>query len=112
LSNPFAQLQKYPARTQELLGLTYQEWQQLTQKAIAEYEKQQDSLNKSKVRINAPGAGRKPILSPEAEICLCLFYLRQMPTFRLLGIQFAVSKAQANNTVHKWLPILRKINYQ
>ena len=118
LSNPFDYIQKYPERTQGLLGLTYQEWQQLTKRAIAqravaspiaEYEKQQEVLEKSKVRINAQGGGRKAILSKEAEICLCLFYLRQMPTFEVLGIQFDISKTEANDTFHKWLLILRKL---
>ena len=69
LSNPFDYIQKYPERTTRVLGLTYQQWQQLTKSAIAEYEKQQEVLEKSKVRINAQGAGRKTILSKEAEIC-------------------------------------------
>ena len=83
MSNPLDYIQKNPERTQRLLGLTYQQWQQLTKSAIAEYQKQQDILEKSKIRINAPGGGRKPILTLEEEICLCLFYLRQMPTFEV-----------------------------
>ena len=53
------------------------------QRAIAYQEQQQQKLESSKIRINAKGAGRKPILTPEEEICLCLFYLRQMPTFEI-----------------------------
>ncbi|MDJ0589824.1 MAG: hypothetical protein QNJ72_07480 [Pleurocapsa sp. MO_226.B13] len=94
MSNPFDYIQKYPERTQGILGLTYQQWQQLTKKAIAESQKQQDLLEKSKIRINAPGGGRKPILTQESEICLCLFDLRQMPTFEVLGIQFDISKTE------------------
>ena len=109
MSNPFDYIQKYPERTQGLLGLTYQQWQQLTKRAIAEEQEQQNIEEKSKVRINAPGGGRKPILSKESEICLCLFYLRQMPTFEVLGIQFDLSKTEANDTFHKWLQILRKL---
>lgn len=109
MPNPFDYIQKYPERTQRLLGLTDQEWQQLSKGAMAEYEKQQNVREKSKVRINAQGGGRKPILTQESEICLCLFYLRQMPTFEVLGIQFGLSKTEANDTFHKWLLILRKI---
>ena len=109
LPNPLNYIQKNPERTQGLLGVTYQQWQQLTQSAIAEYQKQQDLLEKSKIRINVQGGGRKPILTPESEICLCLFYLRQMPTFEVLGIQFDLSKTEANDTFHKWLQILRKL---
>ena len=78
-------------------------------RAIAYEQKQQNIEEKSKVRINAPGGGRKAILSKEEEICLCLFYLRQMPTFEVLGIQFDISKTQANDTFHKWLSILREL---
>ncbi len=66
-------------------------------------------MEKSQVRINAQGGGRKPILTSEEEIGLCLFYLRQMPTFEILGIQFEISKTEANDTFHKWLQILRKL---
>ncbi len=109
LSNPFDYIQKYPERTKRLLGISYQQWQQLTQSAIAYFKEQQDVLEKSKVRLNAQGGGRKPILTQEKEICLCLFYLRQMPTFEVLGIQFDISKTEANDTFHKWLAVLRKV---
>ena len=32
-----------------------------------------------------------------------------MPTFEVLGIQFELSKTEANDTFHKWLLILRKL---
>lgn len=32
-----------------------------------------------------------------------------MPTFEVLGIQFEISKTEANDTFHKWLQILRKL---
>jgi len=38
-----------------------------------------------------------------------LFYLRQMPTFEVLGLQFGISKTKANDTFHYWLVILREI---
>ncbi len=37
------------------------------------------------------------------------FYIRQMPTFEVLGIHFGISKTEANDTFHKWLPILREL---
>ena len=48
-------------------------------------------------------------MPPEEEIGLCLFYLRQMPTFEINRIQFEISKTEANDTFHKWLPMLRKL---
>lgn len=40
---------------------------------------------------------------------MCLFYLRQIPTFEVLGMIFGVSKTEANETFHYWIKILRKI---
>ena len=62
-----------------------------------------------KIRINQKGGGRKPKLEIKSEVCLCLFYLRQMPTFQVLGMLFGISKAEANDTFHDWIPILRDI---
>ena len=61
------------------------------------------------MRVNALGGGRKAILSTESEIGLCLFYLRHLPTFEILGLQFGISKTSANDIFHYWLKILREI---
>ena len=105
----YSNIEQYPERTTRIFGIDYQKWNQLVKQAIACYKQQQKKLELKKVRINAPGGGRKPILSQEEEIGLCLFYLRQMPTFEVLGMQFGVSKTEANDTFDKWLLILRKI---
>lgn len=109
MTNPVDYIEQHPERTTRIFGVNYQKWNQLVEKARAYSQQQQQKLELTKVRINAPGAGRKPILSEKEEIGLCLFYLRQMPTFEVLGMQFGVSKTEANDTFHKWLLILRKI---
>jgi hypothetical protein len=81
LSNPIDYIEKYPERTMSILGINYQQWKELSQQAIAYQKRQQENRELTKVRINAQGGGRKPILSPDEEVGLCLFYLRQMPTF-------------------------------
>jgi hypothetical protein len=73
------------------------------------HQEQKALLEKNKRRVNAAGGGRKPKLKIEEEICLTLFYLRQMPTFEVLGLQLGISKTEANDTFHYWLGILRKI---
>ncbi|MDJ0690091.1 MAG: transposase family protein [Xenococcaceae cyanobacterium MO_188.B32] len=79
------------------MGISYQQWQQLTRTRALTLQEQQNLLEKSKVRINAQGGGRKPILSKDEEVCLCLFYLRQMPTFEVLEIQLGISNTEAND---------------
>lgn len=109
MTNPVDYIEKYPKRTIRILGISYQEWQELTEVAIAYNQQQQEKSESSKIRINAKGGGRKPILTPEEEIGLCLFYLRQMPTFEILGMHFGISKTEANDTFHKWLTIFREL---
>lgn len=41
------------------------------------------------------GGGRKPKLTLESQIILTLTYLRHLPTFQLLSIQFGVSETVA-----------------
>ncbi len=109
MSNPVDYIEKYPERTIKILGIKYHQWKKLVEKAKSYERQQQEKLELSKVRLNAPGGGRKPILSRKEEIGLCLFYLRQMPTFEVLGIQFGISKTEANYLFHKWLKILRTL---
>ncbi|AUB43093.1 Mobile element protein (plasmid) [Nostoc flagelliforme CCNUN1] len=81
----------------------------LVQQAKLINQEQLAEVERKKVRVNAPGGGRKPKLTLEESVCLCLFYLRQMPTFEILGIHFDVSKTEANDTFHYWIKILRVI---
>ena len=64
MSNPVDYIETYPERTKRLLGISYQQWKELTIIAIAYDKQQQEKLESSKVRINAKGGGRKPLLKP------------------------------------------------
>ena len=109
MSNPVDYIEKYPERIKRLLAISHQEWQELTKQAIAHAQQQQEKLESSKIRINAKGGGRKPLLTQKEEIGLCWFYLRQMPTFEVNRIHFDISKTEANDTFHKWLLIFREL---
>ncbi|MBD2607037.1 transposase family protein [Scytonema hofmannii FACHB-248] len=105
----FDYIQKYPSRTKQILGISYEQFQALLQSALKEHLQIQKEKEKQKVRINYPGGGRKEILSISEQICLCLFYLRQIPTFEILGMLFGVSKSEAHVTFHYWIKIIREI---
>lgn len=92
--------------TQRLIGLAYEELQQLLPNAERLHHEKQALLEAKKVRIIAGGGGRKPKLSLPEQIILTLVYLRHMTTFQLLGIQFGVSESTANDTFNYWLPHL------
>ena len=109
MKNPFHYIQQYPKRTKQLLGISHEQFQQLLVQAEARHRQQQAAKEKNKVRLNAKGGGCKPKLCLGEEVCLCLFYLRQLPTFEVLGLHFGISKTEANDTFHYWLKLLREL---
>lgn len=109
MSNPINYIHKYPHCSKRILGISYKQFFQLVQQATLRQSQESQCIEQTKMRINASGGGRKPILSTESEIGLCLFYLRHLPTFEVLGLQFGISKTSANDIFHYWLKILREI---
>ncbi|WP_347606176.1 helix-turn-helix domain-containing protein [Trichormus azollae] len=74
--------------------------------AEIQHEKLQTDIGSKKIRINQKGGGRKPKLEIREKVCLCLFYLRKMPTFEVLGLHFGISKTEGKDTFHYYLEIL------
>ena len=107
--NPIDYIHKYPHRSKQILGISYRQFSQLVQQASLRQSQQRLRLEQTKIRLNTPGGGRKPILSTEGGVGLCLFYLRHLPTFEILGLQCGVSKTSANDIFHYWLEILREL---
>jgi hypothetical protein len=101
----FDYIQKYPSRAKHLLGISYDQFIDLVNCAKKCHEKEQFKLEQSKVRIHRSGGGRKELLSIPEQVCLCVFYLRQIPTFEVLGMMFGISKTEANDTFHYWRKI-------
>jgi hypothetical protein len=109
MSNISEYIQNNPHESQRLLGLKYEQLQQLLEKAIELHNQKQQLVESRKIRIILGGGGRKPKLSPTEQIILTLTYLRQLTTFQLLGIQFGVSETTANDIFNYWLPILGEL---
>lgn len=109
MSNPINYIHKYPQRSKRILGISYKQFLQLVQQATLRQSQESQRIEQTKMRVNASGGGRKRILSTKSEIGLCLFYLRHLPTFEVLGLQFGISKTSANDIFHYWLKILREI---
>jgi hypothetical protein len=105
----FDYIQKYPLRTKQILGMSYEQLQSLLNCALNRHQEIRARQESQKIRINASGGGRPGKLLREEQVCLCLFYLRQMPTFEVLGMLFGISKTEANDTFHDWIPIIRDI---
>ena len=77
--------------------------------ATEKHQQKQAEIEQAKTRINARGGGRKPGISIREGGCLCLVYLRQKPTFEILGLLFDISRTKAHETFHYWIDILRDI---
>jgi len=105
----FDYIQNYPHRAKQILGISYEQLQSLLNCVIQRHQEIKTKQESRKIRINAAGGGRPEKLVIQEQVCLCLFYLRQMPTFQVLGMLFGVSKTEANDTFHYWIPILRDI---
>lgn len=98
-----------PQETQRLVGVKYEQLEQLIKQAIALHTQKQQEVEAQKTRIINKGGGRKVKLSTAEQILLTLVYLRQLTTFQLLGIQFGVSESTANDTFNYWFPLLQEI---
>lgn len=98
-----------PQETQRLVGLKYEQLEQLIKQALALHIQKQQEIEAKKVRIINKGGGRKVKLSTEEQILLTLIYLRHLTTFQLLGIQFGVSESTANDTFNYWFPLLQEL---
>ena len=107
MTNPLEYIRLHPKLAKQLIGLSSPQLERIIKQAIAINQKSKEEAEDQKIRVNKKGAGRAKNLSEDAEICLTLFYLRQMPIFEVLGIMFDVSRTTANNIFHYWLPILR-----
>lgn len=109
MKNPLHYIHKYPHRSKQILGISYEQFFLLVKQVELRHKERQAETERQKVRLNVRGGGRKPKLTMTEEVCLSLFYLRQMPTFEVLGMYFNVSKTEANDTFHYWLKILREV---
>lgn len=109
MSDILGYIQKNPQETQRLVGIKYEQLEQLIKQAIALHTQREQEIEAKKIRIINKGGGRKVKLSTEEEILLTLVYLRHLTTFQLLGIQFGVSESTANDTFNYWLPLLQEL---
>lgn len=109
MSSIFEHIQNNPQDAQRLVGLKYEQLEQLLEQAIKLQNKKIELAESKKVRIILGGGGRRPKLSPAEQVILTLTYCRHLTTFQLLGIQFGVSETTANDTFNYWFPLLGEL---
>ncbi len=109
MSEVLSYIKKHPEETQRLVGLKYEQLEQLIKQTLTLQTQKQQEVEAQKIRIINKGGGRKAKLSAEEQILLTLIYLRQLTTFQFLGIQFGVSESTANDTFNYWLSLLQEL---
>ena len=96
-------------RIRALTGLAYEEFVKLLTHFEQKIEQAKwDDYEKNKaVRKRKPGGGQKGKLKTMSlKLFFLLYYLRNYPTFDVLGDRFGLDESNANKQVHKLLPHL------
>ncbi len=94
-----------------LTGLSRKQFDQLLDKFVSclEIMKNEEYKNNRKNRKRRPGGGRKGLLeTPEKKLFFILYYLKNYPTFDVLGFVFGMSTSKAAENVHALLPVLER----
>jgi hypothetical protein len=68
-----------------MLNMSHGKFHQFLNIAKQKLRAQQAEVEKTRKYINSLGGSHKPILIMAKEVCLCLFYLRRLPIFEVLG---------------------------
>jgi len=102
-------IQKNPKQVKRLLGISYEELNQLIKICRSQHEENQKLKENNKVRLIRAGGGKQPNLILEEQIILTLIYLRQGLTFQVLGLLFEVSESTAHNTFNYWQGVFREV---
>jgi hypothetical protein len=99
-------IQSHPQETKRLLGINYDQLQDLVKYLKLLEEQGNQKQEQKKIRINKVGGGRDEKMSQEEQIIMTLVYLRHHLNFQLLALMFKVSESTANNVFHKWQKLL------
>lgn len=99
-------IQSHPQETKRLLGIDYEQLQNLIKYLKLLEEQENQKQEKKKIRINKAGGGRDEKMSQEEQIIMTLIYLRHHLNFQLLSLIFKISESTANNIFHKWQKLL------
>jgi hypothetical protein len=97
-----------PRLFRRLTGLMIEEFETLLPTFQAAYEEDVQQRHPHR-RQRAPGAGRKSVLRTVADkLFFILFYCRHYPTQEVLAFFFGFSQGQANQWIHRLLPLVKQ----
>ena len=94
-----------------LIGLSREEFDKLLEafSVCLEEAKNKQYRKNRKNRKRRPGGGRTGSLgTPENKLFFILYYLKNYPTFDVLGFTFDMNPSKAHENVKKLIPILKR----
>ena len=101
-------IKQHPQEVKRLLGISYEQLEQLIEQGILLHQIKQEKNEKQKKRIIKAGGGKPAKLSIEEQIVLTVVYLRHHLTFQVLGLLFQVSESTAHNLFNYWQGLFRE----
>lgn len=101
-----AWLTQHPAVFRAMTGISVAEYRQIVRELAAPYAAAEQQRLARPGRRRAIGGGRRFILSLADQILLTIVWLRQYPTFPVLGYLFGLDDRPASRAVVRLLPLL------
>ena len=101
-----AWLTRYPVVFRAMAGISVAEYRQIVTELAAPYAAAEQRRLARPDRRRAPGGGRRFTLSMADQVLLTIVWLRQYPTYPVLGYLFGLDDRPAARTVARLLPLL------
>lgn len=94
--NIWEYIQENPKKTEDLLGISYSEVQEIIEQVQSDYEKDKTIIDNKQIKLF------EKYISLEAQIFLTLIQLEQDLSFFLLGRLFQISRSQTKKVFRCW----------
>src|SRR3954471_18888788 len=101
-----AWLAQHPAVFRAMTGSSVAEYRQIVQELASPYAVAEQQRLARPARRRAIGGGRRCTLSLADQVLLTIVWLRQYPTFAVLGSLFGLDDRPASRIVARLLPLL------
>jgi DDE superfamily endonuclease/Helix-turn-helix of DDE superfamily endonuclease len=101
-------LKRYAPVFLSMTGLRVEEFDIVAQEVLPQFEAAEGRRLARPTRQRAPGGGEKPHLDSRDQLLLTVIWLRQYPTYDVLGFFFGVSQPTVGRYIQRMLPILEQ----
>jgi len=101
-----AWLTQHPSVFRTMTGISVAEYRQLVRELAVPYAEAERRRLARPERRRAVGGGRRFVLSPADQLLLTIVWLRQYPTFPVLGYLFGLDDRPAARIVARLVPLL------